>query len=59
MRDLVISRLTEFILDNDGYGIPREFDCSEEDYIKDPSELINMSDEQLLEAYESAVGFAG
>ena len=44
---------------SDGYGIPREFDCFEEDYIKDPLELVNMSDEQLLEAYESAVGFAG
>lgn len=59
MRDLVISKLTAFIADSDGYGIPREFDCDDDDYIKDPAELANMSDEELLEAYESAVGFAG
>lgn len=59
MRELVISRLTAFIADTDGYGIPRCFDCDEDDYIKDPEELENMSNEDLLEAYESAVGFAG
>lgn len=59
MRELVISRLTAFIADTDGYGIPRCFDCDEDDYIKDPTELENMSDEDLLEAYESAVGFGG
>ena len=59
MRELVISRLTAFIADTDGYGIPRCFDCDEDNYIKDPTELENMSDEDLLEAYESAVGFGG
>jgi hypothetical protein len=59
MRELVISRLTAFIANTDGYGIPRCFDCDEDDYIKDPAELENMSNEDLLEAYESAVGFAG
>ena len=40
MRDLVIAKLAGFIATSDGYGIPREFDCDEEDAIKDPAELI-------------------
>ena len=59
MRELVIHRLTAFIKDSDGYGIPRHFDCTDEDAIKDPAELQTMSDEELLEAYESCVGFGG
>lgn len=59
MRELVISKLTEFILSNEGYGIPRYFDCSEDDYIKDPVELESMSDLQLLEVFETCVGFGG
>jgi hypothetical protein len=59
MRDLVISKLKQFIADSYGYGIPREFNGDDEDTIKDPTELDSMSDEQLLEAFESCVGFGG
>ncbi len=59
MRELVIAKLTEFIANNDGYGIPREFDCGDEDSIKDPAELGSMSDEELLQAFEACVGFWG
>lgn len=59
MRELVITKLKQFIADNDGYGIPRYFDCTDEDAIKDPAELDSMSDEQLLEVFEACVGFGG
>jgi hypothetical protein len=59
MRDIVINRLKEFIEDTDGYGIPRCFDCDEDEYITDVEELPNMTDEQLLEVFEATVGFQG
>ena len=59
MRDLVIAKLTTFIATRDGYGIPREFDCEDEDAIKDPAELESMTDEELLQAFEAVVGFWG
>lgn len=59
MRQIVIERLTGFIQDADDYGVPAYFDCDEDDYIKDPSVLNDMTDEQLLEAFEACVGFQG
>lgn len=59
MRDLVIKRLEGFIAESQGYGIPRCFDCGEDEMITDPKELNFMDDEQLLEVFESTVGFAG
>ena len=59
MRDLVISKLKQFITDSQGYGIPRYFDCSENEYITNTDELSGMSDEQLLEVFEAVVGFGG
>ena len=59
MRDLVISKLKRFIADSQGYGIPREFDCDDEEFITDADELETMTDEQLLEVFETAVGFGG
>ena len=59
MRNLVISKLKQFITDSQGYGIPRYFDCSEEEYITNIDELSDMNDEQLLEVFETAVGFGG
>jgi hypothetical protein len=59
MRELVIDRLKWFILDSNGYGIPRYFDCDEEDHITDPDELNDMSDEELITVFESCVGFGG
>lgn len=59
MRDLVISKLKQFIADSQGYGIPRYFDCDEDEYITDAEELAVMDDEQLLEVFETAVGFGG
>jgi len=59
VRDLVIAKLKQFIANSYGYGIPREFNCDDEDAIKDPAELDSMSDEQLLEAFEATVGFGG
>lgn len=58
MRDLVIAKLTVFIKDIDG-GIPRYFDCDDEENITDPKELNHMDDEQLLEVFEATVGFGG
>ena len=48
-----------FIADSDGYGIPRCFDCDEDEMITDPKELNHMDDEQLLEVFEAVVGFGG
>jgi len=59
MRDLVISKLKQFIADSQGYRIPRYFDCDDEEFITDADELCNMTDEQLLEVFETAVGFGG
>lgn len=59
MRDIVINRLKGYIQDSDGHGIPRCFDCDEEDYVQDPNELDSMSDQELLEVFESVVGFGG
>lgn len=59
MRDLVIKKLSGYIADTDGYGIPRYFDCDEESNITDPDELNNMDDELLLEVFEATVGFGG
>lgn len=59
MRELVIAKLELFISTSDGYGVPREFDCDESDYIKDPAELSTMTDLQLLQAFEAVVGFWG
>jgi hypothetical protein len=59
MRDLVIKRLTGLIEDSNGYGIPRSFDCDESEHIYDSQELDAMTDEELLEALETAVGYHG
>jgi hypothetical protein len=59
MRDLVIAKLTEAIRMTSGYGIPRYFDCDEDDTIADPAELDAMTDEALLEVFEATVGFQG
>ena len=59
MRNLVISRLKQFITDNPEWGIPRSFGCHEDEYITDHTELDSMNDEQLLEVFESCVGFGG
>jgi hypothetical protein len=59
MRDLVIAKLTEAIRMTSGYGIPRCFDCDDDDNITDANELGTLSDEQLLEAFEATVGFGG
>lgn len=59
MRDLVITKLKQFIADSNGYGIPSSFDCDEDQMITDAADLHNMDDEQLLEVFESCVGFGG
>ena len=62
MRDLVIQRLTALIEDGDGipsYGVPRYFDCGEDEYVTNVEELTDMSDEELLEMFETVVGFLG
>lgn len=59
MRDLMISKLTEFISNTDGYGIPAYFDCDEEETIKDPAVLKDKTNEELLEIFEATVGFGG
>jgi hypothetical protein len=59
MRDLVIKRLEVIIAMSEGQGIPRCFDCDEDEMVTDPKELNHMDDEQLLEVFEAVVGFGG
>lgn len=55
MRNLVIQRLTTLL--EDCGEIQKSFDS--EDFITDSEEFEGMSDEELLEAFETAVGFSG
>lgn len=57
MRELVIQRLTFYIEDYE--GIPRYFDCNEDEYITDLQEIQDMTDEDLIELLENAAGFQG
>jgi hypothetical protein len=59
MRELVLLKLQTFIQDSGGFGIPRFFDCDEDEFITDAKELESMSDQELLEVFESCVGFNG
>ena len=59
MRELVIDRLKSMIEVDPEYGIPRHIDCDEEEHITDIEELNTMTDQQLLEAFESSIGFWG
>ena len=59
MREPIIAKLKQFIADSDGYGIPRYFDCNDEDAIKDPAELDLMGDDELVEVFEACVGVGG
>lgn len=59
MRDIVIERLTSFIQDAEEMGIPAYFYCEEVEYIKAPSILNDMSDEDLINVFEACVGFHG
>lgn len=55
MRQLVIDRLTA-IIEDCGY-INRHFECEINECIRAPSELEELSDEELLDAFEASVGF--
>jgi hypothetical protein len=57
MRQLVIDRLTA-IIEDCGY-INRHFECEINECIRAPSELEELSDEELLDAFEASVGFNG
>ena len=59
MRELIITRLTAFIDSSGGMGIPRYFECNDDDYITDPDDLDSLSDEELLEVYDACVIFTG
>jgi hypothetical protein len=59
MRELIIDRLKAMIEVDPDYGIPRHFECNEEEHITDVEELHAMTDQQLLEVFESAIGFGG
>ena len=59
MRELVIARLKAVIEIDPEYGIPRCFDCDDDDNITDPEELDSMTDEELLDVFESVIGFQG
>ena len=59
MRDLVIAKLKVFVIDSLPYGIPRYFDCDDEDNITDYNELESMTDKELLDIFEVTVGFGG
>lgn len=59
MRHLVIQRLLVIIEQNKPDGIPRYFDCEEDARIRDPEALHMLTDEELLEVYDTAIGFWG
>lgn len=59
MRELLILRLKGLIAESGEYGIPPYFDCTEDEYITDPDTLNGLSDEELLDVYETTVGFGG
>lgn len=59
MREMILQKLNGFLKDDPRYGIPRYFDCYDDDYIRDMSELEKMSDEELLEVFEATVGYRG
>ncbi len=58
LRKLIIDRLAS-ILENDDVGIPRYFECGDDEMVHSVEELETMSDEELLECFEATVGFAG
>jgi hypothetical protein len=55
MKELVINRLKQLIVDSGGDGIPRDFDCTESNYITDPDELNGLSDDALLDVFEASL----
>lgn len=59
LREITINRLAVIIKDSNGYGIPRYFDCSDEEYIKDPAQLAALTDDELLNCYEATFMFSG
>lgn len=54
MRDLIIAKLLEMMAASDGAGIPAYFDCDDDEYIRDEAGLTALSDETLLEVFETA-----
>ena len=59
MRELVLAKLKGYVTDSLPYGIPRYFDCNEEDNITDANELDSFEDAELLAVYEATIGFGG
>lgn len=59
VRHLVIQRLKVIIEQNKPDGIPRYFDCEENEYITDPEALHMLTDEELLNVYDVTIGFWG
>lgn len=59
MRELIIAKLTEYINDSEGMGIPRYFECEVDEYMTDTKELDSLNGEELLEMYDANVMFCG
>lgn len=57
MRELIEARLTELIQRSE--GIPRYFDCDDDEYIWTADELADLEDEELLACFEATIGFQG
>ena len=57
MRERILQKLKGFL--EDDYEIPRYFDCFDDEYITEYSELESMDDEGLLEVFEATVGYRG
>ena len=55
MRHLVIQRLLVVVEQNKPDGIPRYFDCEENEYITNPEALHMLTDEELLNVYDIAI----
>jgi hypothetical protein len=59
MRHLIIQKLKVVIEQNKPDGIPRYFDCEEDECITDLEALHMLTDEELLSVYDITIGFWG
>lgn len=55
MRHLIIQKLKVVIEQNKPDGIPKSFDCEEDECITDPEALHMLTDEELLNVYDTIV----
>lgn len=57
MRLFIIERLKTVIMESDGFGIPRYFNCTDKENITDVEEVHQLTDDQLLDIYNTIIEF--